>query len=336
MASARHGGRYRDGDRLQDDTEIDCGDNSCAVGGGLCCLILVGIIAVMSIASVPPLYTGIQYNQFTKVAHTDTVHGPGRYFVGPFNKFLLFPTTVQTIEFINEARLPPFGVRNTALHTRTKEGLGLHLQVSLQYKLIGSEVGRLYREFNQNYEQVLISSVRDVLIKAASEYEAAQLWTERGHFGDVLQQMVNASLSKTFAECWGLQLMIIDLPDNFETTIIQTQVQKQAMLIREQEQATAQIRAQTTVIQAEYERQVKVLLAQGQANYTVITKEALARAQQRSIDVEAEVLAMVRDNLSLPVEGLVTYQRYGALDDLQGASVLYGFAGPQVLLQSQP
>lgn len=49
------------------------------------------------------------------------------------------------------------------------------------------DIGRLYSEFNLNYEQVFTSSVRDILIKAASEYEAADLWKKRGHFGNIMQ-----------------------------------------------------------------------------------------------------------------------------------------------------
>ncbi|CAK9118335.1 unnamed protein product [Durusdinium trenchii] len=78
---------------------------------------------------------------------------------------------VRHIEFSNIDRIKAAGLRYAPLHTRTKEGLGLHLQVSLQYRLIPQNLSALYSEFNQNYEQVFVSSVRDVLIKAASEYE---------------------------------------------------------------------------------------------------------------------------------------------------------------------
>jgi len=195
-------------------------------------------------------------------------------------------------------------------------------------------LGQLYSEFNQNYEQVFISSVRDILIKAASEYEASELWTDRAGVGNSMQKMVDKALRKTYAECWGLQLMVIDLPDQFEASIVRTQVQKQAMLMREQEQQSTKIRAETSVIKAEYDKKVKVIMAGGQANFTLIQKKAQAHAQQNVIDTESSVLAGVKSELGLPAEGLVKYQKYGAMDEMEEASVYFGFGdASQVLVQ---
>lgn len=300
------------------------------VCGLFCC-----ILAVISLGSVPPLFYGIKYNSFTKAADIASVYEPGRYLIGPFNGFLLFPSDVQTIEFSDLPELAPLGMRYEPLHTRTKEGLGLHLQVAMQYKLIKESLGKLYVEFNMNYEPVFTSSVRDTLIKAASEYEATQLWEERKEFGDIMQNMVDKVLRKTYAECWGFQFMVMDLPDDFEDSIVRTQVQKQSMLIREQEQLSAQIRAETSVIQAEFKRLVRVIVAGGQANYTVITKGAHATAQQRKLNVESEVLASVKERLSLSAAELLRYQKYGALDDIPEARVLFGFSGSQQILLVQ-
>lgn len=303
----------------------------------ICCgvTVLVACVAflVTSLGAVPPLHLGIKYSTFTKAADMNQIFGPGLYMTGPFNNFILFPSDVRNIEFSNIDRIETAGLRYAPLHTRTKEGLGLHLQVSLQYRLIPQNISSLYSEFNQNYEQVFVSSVRDVLIKAASEYEATQLWEERDIFSQKMQQMVDHELRKTYAECWGLQLMVIDLPDGFEQSIVQTQVQKQMLFIREQQQVSTKIRAETSVIKAEYDRKVKVLMADGHANYTVVTKEAQANAERRKIQMESEALAIVKKSLHLSPEGLVRYQQYGALDDLNQASLMYGFGPDQALLK---
>lgn len=219
------------------------------------------------------------------------------------------------------------GQRYEPLHTRTKEGLGLHLQVSLQYRLIKEKVGQLYGEFNTQYEQVIISSLRDTLIKAASEYEATQLWTQRAEFGDMMQQMVNATLAKTFATCWGLQLLVIDLPNTFEHSIVLTQVQQQIMQTSEQVQDATRIKAETSVIEAAYAATEKVILAKGNANYTLTTMSARAEARQNKIHVEAEILSSLRFKLGLFDESLVEYQKYSALDELANSSFFFGFEG---------
>jgi len=282
------------------------------------------------VGAVPPLKLGIKYNHFNKAADTGVVYQPGRYFIGPFNKFLLFPSVVQTVEFCDEPLLKPSGRRYEALHARSKEGVSVLLQVSLQYRLLQDKVGALYGEFNQNYEQVITSSVRGVLIKATSQYDVNQLWESRATFGANMQSMVDGALRSTYSECWGLQVLVADLPDKFEHRLVLTQVQKQAMLLKEQEQVSAKIRAETSVIQAEFARREKVILAQGRANYTLITKKAQAEAQKRKIHAESEAMGHVKQVLGLWPAGLVLYNKYDALD-AAGASLYYGFGGSQLL-----
>lgn len=321
---------------------LDLGDLDCAPGGALCCgatlltSLILGGIAMLSLGTLPPLHYGMSYNFYTKVSDTEHIHGPGRHLIGPFNRLLLFPSQVQTIEFTNEPRIARAGSRYEALHTRTKEGLGLHLQVSLQYRLMQDQIGQLYTEFNQNYEQVFVSSVRDILIKAASEYEAIDLWEKRQAFGNIMQDMVDKELSKTYARCWGLQLIHIELPDEYESSITRSEVQKQRLYMKEQEQLSTKIRAETDVIRAEYDRKVKVIMAEGRANYTLTTRSAMAEAQQNKIDVEARVFGTLRANLSMTPDLLVRYSRYGAVGELEEATLIYGFGGRASMLLGAP
>merc|ERR1711897_2111 len=85
------------------------------------------------------------------------------------------------------------------------------------------------------------------------------------------------------------------------------------------------VRAQTEVIQADYDRQIKVIRAQGLANYTVLTKEAQARAQKNTINMETSVLGGLMETLHLDGAGLVTYQQNSMLDDMPETSIFFGF-----------
>lgn len=308
--------------------QIDC-QSLPTVFGVLGCLIALAAAAVFSLGSVPQLHYGIKYNKFNKAATTDTVYEPGRHLIGPFNTFLLFPSSAQNVEFISDRNLQTDGVRYESLQTRTKEGFGLKLQVAFQYRLQKDKVGDLYNTFNQGYQDVFTSVARDTLIKAASEYNAVQLWKERENFATKMQNMIDAELRKNYATCWSLQLTIIDLPDQFETKLTKTQVQEQEILVREQEQTSAKIHAQTSVIEAEYKRKVKVLMAEGSANYTILTREAEAQARQKRIETESSILKSIKEKLQMDAGDLVTYQRYGALDDLVNASILFGFKAQQ-------
>ncbi|CAE8642357.1 unnamed protein product, partial [Polarella glacialis] len=311
-------------------------------GGVGCLVVLSAFFAAISVGSVEPLTYGIRYNGFNKYAEVDRVYHNGRYFIGPWNSFVLFPAVAQTIEFSNQPRLVSSGTRKdahwhregyAALHTRTKEGLALDLEVSLQYKLKENEVGLLYEEFNTNYQAMFTSTIRDTLIKAAAEYEAYQLWEERKQVGDRMQELVNEVLAVTYAECWGLQLLDISLPAEFDKSIVATQIQSQTIATMQYLQVATKTRAETRVIEAEFARKVKVIRAGARANYTLTTKVARAKAKQTILNAEASVLGQARTRLKLAAADLVEYQHCNVVKQMSNASLYYGFGqGSQVLL----
>lgn len=308
---------------------MDSGDQNAVVCLGACGGIFasLGLLAMFTIGTVPPLHYGIVYNHWGKSADMDSIFEGGRYPIYPWKSFLLYPSSFQTVEFTNEPALLPSGVRYPKLHARTKDGLALYLQVSLQYRLTKEDVGKLYAEFNDIYQQTYVSTIRDVLIKAAADYEAIQLWEDRAKVGQRMQSMIDEALGNIYAVCWGLQLMSIELPDGFENSIVRTQVWEQRVQTRRFEQDGTRIRAHTTVIAAEYDKNVTIIKAHGHANYTYITKEAQALAKQRSLHIEARVLRSAREKLGLRDLDLVAYQRFSSVKTLTNATILYGFAG---------
>lgn len=63
------------------------------VACGICWLLVVLIIVLLSIGTVEPIEYGIIYNAITKTVSTDTVYPGGWYFIGPFNSFVTFSST---------------------------------------------------------------------------------------------------------------------------------------------------------------------------------------------------------------------------------------------------
>jgi len=302
-------------------------------------LVAVVVTAAVSLQAVPPLHYGIRYNSLGKYAELETVYTPGRHFIGPWNSFLLFPATVKSVEFTSERRLAPTpgGLRYPALHTRTKEGLALRIQVSLQYRLIKDDVGKLYSEFNTDYEAMFVSVIRDTLIQVAANYEAVDLWERREHVGNQMQRRIDKALRVTYASCWGLQLQVVELPGKFDASIVATQVQNQQVHTMLFAQQAAQVRAMTKVVEAEFDKKVKVIKAHGNASYMLTTKTARAKARGKVLDVEAKVLHGIRFNLGLPPPALVRYQEYSAVQTVTNATVLYGFdeGNTQLLFKKQ-
>jgi len=302
------------------------------LGCGLCCLIVCGIIALMSIGTVEPLTVGIRYNSFNKAADTNQVYEPGRHLIGPFNKFLIFPSSIQTIEFTNMRGIQPQGVRLPALRAQDVTGLPVQLHVSVQYRLIKQDIGHLYKEYNLAYEIQIINAMKKQIAQAATKYSVGQFWQKRDEFRSMIQQMVDGGIREFQAECWGLQLWNYDIPKNVDTSLINRQLQQQLKAINQAAQTANVTRSQTEIYAAEYARQEKVTLAKANAEYTLITKSAKANARQQTIEAEAAVMVQLKQELGLEAPELVTYQRYTAMDDLGGANLVYGFGGPQQVL----
>mmetsp|Transcript_60904 Transcript_60904/g.161747 ORF Transcript_60904/g.161747 Transcript_60904/m.161747 type:complete len:352 (-) Transcript_60904:238-1293(-) len=316
-ARAERAALYRDGRG---------GENCPATVAAVGCLMFTFVFTcIFSIDVVVPRTYAIKYNRFTKTAYTDHIYINGRYFIGPWNTFLHFPAGAQTLEFMKEQRMTKTGTRFDSLHTRTKDGLALHLQLALQYRLQKANLGHLYNEFNLQYEQVFSNTIRDELVRTASQYEATHLWTARHSFNLELQAKVNNALKSMYADCWALQLIEIELPENFENSIVLTQVQKQLEETRDYEQQASVVRAKTDVLEATFDRQVTVIEAEANANFTRTTKGASALAEQRVVEAQAEVLNTFVQELSLNAEQLIQFQRYTSLRNMDEATVFVGF-----------
>lgn len=290
---------------------------SFALAAVACAVFVPLALLALSIDAVEQNQYGLKYNWVTKEIKEDVFHG-GTHLIGFWNSFVVFPATVQTIEFSDRIG------RRTAemLHTRTKEGLGLHLSVSFQYKLVPEHLHKLYALTNTEYEMLFTRIARDQMLEAASQYEGPQYWKQRHEIGNHMQGLVNEQLSNSHAQLWGLQLLVIDLPDRYESSITMTQVQQQLIKTRTNQQAAASIRADTEVMRADFEARVQVVQADAEANYTLATRMAQAEAVKRKIAAEASALKYLRDKLKLSSHGAVQFQELSAFGNLENATFL--------------
>lgn len=301
------------------------GQAGCGLGCGLCCLIVCGIAALMSLGTIEPLTVGISYNSFNKAADTNKMYGPGRHLIGPFNKFLIFPASLQTIEFTSMNGIRAQGLRMDPLKAQDSSGLPVTLHVSLQYKLVKEDIGQLYSEYNMAYETQLVNTIRKKITETATRYTVGQIWEKREEFANTMKKMVGSEVrKKCYVELWGFQLWNFDIPTKVDKTLVTRQLQQQMKAINQAMQIANVTRSQTEIYAAEYAREVKVTMAKASAAYTVITKEAEANATQKTIGAEADVMVILKQEMGLLAPELVEYQRYTAMDDLTGASLVYG------------
>ena len=102
----------------------------------------------------------------------------GLHWVGLFSSLIHFPSIHKSIEFSDDS-----AAQQTALSTRTKEGLELHLHFAFQYALKRDKLPLMYRLLQNDYESIFTRIARNSVLHIAGDYEAPGYWTNRTLIG---------------------------------------------------------------------------------------------------------------------------------------------------------
>lgn len=294
-------------------------DKVILIGAGVLALILVIAFAFMW-DTVEPTEYGMTYNIVTKTAGTDHVYEGGLYFVGPFKHFIKFPATAVHVEFSDRP-----GRNAPPLETRTKEGLGLVLHVSFQYRLYRKDIPKLYKLTNVRYEETFIRQAKNVILEEASEYNAPEYWEKRSEIGTNIARRLNATLSSTYASVIAFQMIEIDLPNSYEDSIVQTQVEVQRKETKRYEQTATTIRESINVDISEAEKKSQIIYATADATAIRVINEAKATAINNTIFYENLAYADTGKYLGLtPSTGLLEYINLMNIMKNQGSQLIVG------------
>jgi len=266
----------------------------------LCCFIVNFICLILffpcTMSQLGQFKYGMIRNKVTGYIDLSKQYEPGRYWIGFWQEFVEFPSTLQTIEFADER--PEAGVQHlSVLKSRDKDGKQIMLDISIQYKLHKDSIGLLYKDMLLEYENIFIAELRDQLAKAANLYAIEDAWQNYDSIVNLMRVRCEAVLQKRYADCWGLQLWGVTLTKRYESKLIQTQVRKQAQKTETAKKINAEVRAKTAVLLAEYKKNVTILRSGGEARSYNITQLAVATAQANFISAQAKALHIVKDRV---------------------------------------
>lgn len=147
---------------------MDLNDPKQAIG--CCCcvsfLVALAVIGFLSFASLDANEYGLDYSYITKNIDVK-VYGPGYHFLGFGHSFLIYPSTVQNMEFSNEQKAdrPP-------IQSRTDDGLMISFKASFQYRLYDNKLFDLYMKYGEDYTTPCQKYAIDILNDAATKYDA--------------------------------------------------------------------------------------------------------------------------------------------------------------------
>lgn len=255
----------------------------CGVVCGICWLLVILIVLLLSIGTVEPIEYGIIYNAITKTVNTDNVYPGGWYFIGPINSFITFSSTKQNIDFTDYD-----GAQAKPILVKDSDGQEMRLSFSLQYILQQENVGKLYTDYKKDYEQTYISQIDYGVRKVIGNFDSTAFWKDRQGNAEKLRQDIDSRLQPLYANCVNLQIINVQLSPTREESLIKTQVTVQQSKTKKNEQKAKEIRSSIQVRQSEAQRNITQIKGGGAGAAKLINANAASQAARQVIDATAK------------------------------------------------
>eukprot|EP00929_Paragymnodinium_shiwhaense_P007898 TRINITY_DN111820_c0_g1_i1.p1 TRINITY_DN111820_c0_g1~~TRINITY_DN111820_c0_g1_i1.p1 ORF type:complete len:348 (-),score=69.16 TRINITY_DN111820_c0_g1_i1:40-1083(-) len=266
--------------------------------------ILVG--AVVAVAVLLYGFGTVEITEFAlcasmltrKVEHK--TYTSGRYWIGPLNYFIAFPSVVKTIQFSDskfQSDLSSTERGDPLLRSRTHDGLDVTIELSFQYQLKQDSLYDLYTTLGEgaNFHNTFVRISIDKLTEIATLYTANEFFTDRTAIGKKMEEALRTIFeSQLFATIFSFQLRAVGLPDDFEKAIQLTEVKKQDVHVAEAEQNTTRVALETELMQAIRRTKVTWNNAEAYAQSVMLQNaadiEAFTVGQEKAADSYGQVL----------------------------------------------
>nr|WP_041554866.1 prohibitin family protein [Oceanithermus profundus] len=262
--------------------------------------LLLGVVS-RSFVVVPAGHVGVVFNVFSGV-QPDALD-EGLHFVLPLvQEVVLYDARLQEVTLSkSNARRVGFG----PIQARSKEGLDIGVDVTVQYRIEKAKAPLLHKEVGPAYrETMIVPQIRSKVRDAVGLFNAAELISTRR--GD-LERSVTTALREALAQkhiiLESVLLREIRIPDTVARVIEEKQTAEQQVQIEENRRRQAEIAAQRRVIEAQAERDAAILKAEGEAKALELRGEALKRYPQVIQLTVAEKLAPNIKTIMLPTDG---------------------------------
>lgn len=205
---------------------------------------------------------------------------------------------------------------------RTRDGLELDLEVSLQYRVDPNEIFKIYTSYGTQEKAILTRVVLDVISDTATLYSSNDFFTKRSA---IQKKMLEDLQSKVLALTWHrvefFQLRSIKLPTAYENEIENTEVKGQDILKAQAEQQREFVKFNTSI--AVETLRVNATLEEATGNAQKIIYEGLS--YQNTIGevttAQADSIVSMKQNLGFANSDLIEYLRSNLLRDYQSGRI---------------
>jgi hypothetical protein len=292
----------------------------------------------MSFDVVKPTQYGLLQNGWTGSVDTSSegIYGPGRHWVWLRNFFIIFPANRVNVEFSDSGgKAPPVPARTGRdVNDPDSGGQPVTLSFSFQYQFGKDDVGKVYKEFGEQYEARFLLFARMAVSDVAQKYTPDKFWTSRPTVAQDMYRTLKQMLRENgFCDVVDFQLLQVDFPVKYEDMITSIQLQVQYKLTSEYQQQVTNVLKDIDVLTAETNAEIATINAGAAASSSLLVNEARTTGFYAQQSAKAASYAELQKTLGLSNQEVLEYVKIRSLvgDGRAKASTVVGSSAPSMV-----
>jgi regulator of protease activity HflC (stomatin/prohibitin superfamily) len=234
--------------------------------------IILGVIALFVLFGISssifytlgPTERGVIFYKFSGSLDKDHVIGPGFHTKAPWNELITFEVSEKNID--------------ETMDINDKQGLPIHVDVTVRYAPIESKIGYVYEQFKFDFKDLLvIPELRSITRQVMAQYTAEEIWsTKRTEVETTIQTQTEKILNANNVDSKALLIRSIKLPEQIRIAI-------ESKLQQQQEALAYQYRLDKEKSEAERKR----IAAEGESRANNIINNSLSNELLKMRGIEA-------------------------------------------------
>lgn len=253
--------------------------SSLLIIGAIVVLLLIVLSSSMFV-TLQPGERGVIFRKFSGGLDKEHIFKPGFHVIAPWNDLHVYDVKEQ--------------IEDGSMDVLDKNGLAIHVDVTIRYFPIYEKIGYLHEEFGVGYkEKLVIPEMRSEVRKVMGRFTAEEIYsTKRKAVETQIIDETAAVLEKNNIKMQAMLIRSIKLPAQIKNAI-------ESKLKQEQEANAMKYRLQ----KEELEAQRKQIEAEGIARYNEIISASLTTLILKKQGIEATMKLAESSNTKIVVVG---------------------------------
>lgn len=288
----------------------------------LCILATIGTLIGVSFSKLDANDMGLNYSANSLTIDTTKVYTSGVHFLGLGHSFIVFPRTIQELEFTG----------SEIVVARSQDGLPVSIEGRVLYRLRDNvdSLATLHLMFRSKHKDAYLISGKQVIRDVASTYDAFDFWSSRDLIQTAMTEQLAIRMGDLFATDVTFVLTSAEVPYSLQMAITQT-VNTLNLIQQVQSEKSIAVTETGTLIQ-QAEREAMIIGSEANATATTILFKVNAEIVRINTTVDAELAAydMLRSTLGWSTEELVSYVWLDTMNNAPTSQKLYSIPKPSL------